>query len=121
MKASEVKFMLYNEKKWIYEGPFFLHELCLETEYRPYVHVLLFTGVKDILGNELYEGDIVEFTNKHGIVKRKFIRFRNGMICLVKSNRSMNKEYNTINSQKAFYFKFKKIGNIYQNRNLLEQ
>ena len=93
------------------------------------IEIMQYTGLKDSTGKEIYEGDIVEVTNKHNSYRDdKFVvTFEYWCFCL--------KTHKTTSFEKAVGFRqlmpdakvhmmdepiLKVIGNIYENPELLE-
>lgn len=136
----EIKFRGYGkfEKKWVYG--YGLHQAVFEDgSSNAYVtagirevfivdkeSVGQYIGCKDIYGKEIYEGDIIERTDKTpverfygkkeiGIVEYKSTRF------LLKINQD---NYYGLNRDDIFFSymaDYKVIGNIYENKELLEE
>lgn len=72
----------------------------------------LWTGLVDFIGKEVYEGDILEgLKGKH-----KVVRFKDGAFRLMSSNRSPKM---LLNSKKIHNGRYRVVGNIFENDELL--
>jgi uncharacterized phage protein (TIGR01671 family) len=92
--------------------------LSLESEY---IEFLLYTGLKDKNGREIYEGDILELGIQKGILK-SVVEYHSPTFC----HRWINLEEAGIRGKKIeplFWntnIIFEVIGNVYENPELLE-
>ena len=104
MKNREIKFRVWDTEMhmWIYNiGMGRNNTLCKGTEKR--FHVMQFAGLKDKNGKEIYEGDIIR-----GETRNFEVIFYDGMFTTDVGRYLLNREY-------------EKIGNIYENPELLER
>ncbi len=83
----------------------------------PENHIALFyTGLKDKNSKEIYEGDIVTWVDTEGTTYVKTVSFRAKDICFTVGNIA----YTNLIDSGYFQTKLEVIGNIYQNKELLE-
>lgn len=81
----------------------------LEKSYLPADIILLqFTGLLDKNGKEIYEGDIIKYTDAEGKIFNKYIVFRNGCF------EADSGEWHLKPLEKEI------IGNVYENKELLK-
>lgn len=130
----EIKFRAWNKKlkkmfkigqitiekgSWNYE-PEGREYIGMSLPYQPSFILMQYTGLKDKNGKEIYEGDIVYCQTKYGKAKAKieffngkFVAYWNSVITHPKNGLCI--KYYDINT------KFEVIGNIYENKELLEE
>lgn len=83
--------------------------------------VMQYTGLKDKNGNEIYEGDVVDYLGDIELVNRNVLRvieYKNEEACYV-ARLPVG-----VDGEEAVYLNehdFKVIGNIYENPELLEE
>ncbi len=82
-----------------------------------------YTGLKDKNGKEIYEGDVLEITALDFLDKAKnkknfIVKYENGFICHIVNEPHCWMHFKTA-CEKSSY-KLKKIGNIYDNPELVE-
>lgn len=104
-KTMQTSFGVHNEsgKPFIVTGSYF--------EFKNWI-ILYCTGIKDVNGNLIYEGDIVSCVEASGIFKVVFDDFIRGFYLIGKVN-IFNLGCSIRNSLKV-------IGNIYENPELLQ-
>ena len=127
----EIKFRVWNKKSKVMLGPFDLtNTISMNQFYTLFYRVhskkldinhnhvfILFTGIKDKNGNEIYEGDIIK-TNE--IMQVKFGKYESiyegipGIIGFYLDNNQFQVSF-TEGSQ------YEVIGNIYENPELLDE
>ena len=72
--------------------------------------VMQYTGLKDINGEEIYEGDIIKWIDSDGKERRDAVEFRRGHFFICNYDYSID-----------CYPQIEVIGNIYENPELLEE
>ena len=108
----EIKFRAWDKvnKKWIKH----FNVDLLNVPQMQFVELMQYTGLKDKNGKEIYEGDIISFGDSKTVVFYEHAKFK------VK-HRYDNSCYRYYDLREASYFnKGKVIGNIYENKELLE-
>lgn len=127
----EIKFRIWNDKTklWIH-GPhkspvldgvnlfgeiIFFGYLLRGVPIEEYDHcvALQYSGLKDVDDKEIFEGDIVRLEYDDGTCVNIQITFSDGSFC-------MNHGVFRINKKVVEYSKLKVIGNIFENRELIE-
>lgn len=73
------------------------------------VELMQYTGIKDKNGKEIYEGDIVQWIDSDGKIRKDNVFFENGAFRICNSNFEIWE-----------YGELEAIGNIYENPELLE-
>lgn len=112
MKNREIKFRAWNTKMlrfdyFDFESRNVHRNLCKE------YHIMQYTGLKDIDGKEIYEGDIIEIENEDSPVHCECI-FENGSFNL-RDNAGGYWTRQLFHQQE----RLKIIGNIYEDENTL--
>ncbi len=83
--------------------------------------MMQYSGLKDLMGKEIYEGDIVSVGNDRNI---GVVKFREGCfdIDFVDGLKDQHNVYCTIKKGvvREYVYKLKIIGNIYENQDLIE-
>ena len=94
------------------------HDIIIET-------IGQFTGMKDIKGIDIYEGDLVEFTRGVGNWQMPSHKIQTDIVTIIWDNERccFNIKYGNIvqklNNFKYSRYVYKIIGNIYENKELL--
>lgn len=123
--SREIKFRVYISKYKILDTPdiinFNTQEVKYDSDYYSLddIELMQYTGIKDKNGKEIYEGDIVLIRiDKTNILHKTVVKFKHGAFIadIIGDN-----DYIYL-----FHFGFNKddfgvIGNIYENKNLLEE
>ena len=91
---------------------------CYEHKYFDEVETIQYTGLKDKNGQEIYEGDILK-DNKSRISKVIWHGSFAGFVYEYVDK--SNKVYSNPNNLHLCYMKMEVIGNVYENRNLLQE
>ena len=93
------------------------------TKYRDF-DLMQYTGVTDINNVEIYEGDIVEISKETSYLKDtaivKFDKYSASFVLVVKDDDCGYLSYN-FSSHYDKIISYKIIGNIYENKDLLEK
>lgn len=91
------------------------------TAYPDEIELMQSTGLKDLNGIEIFEGDILEVTDKHSWLEVVSYSQEKAMFVTEEINREFKVPesplYDLLDST---FLKFKVIGNIYENPELLE-
>ena len=104
----DIKFKAWNHIVNRMQKPFTLKELCeFENIQWQNLTFLQYTGLKDKDDIEIYEGDIVEIFDGLRVIKYNYNGFNMTNI-------------NGDDGDLSWYFKSKVVGNIFENKNLLE-
>lgn len=130
----EIKFRAWDKvkQKWCnykidYGKVYFIDDDtgCLYRNYpRKYENfdLMQYTGIKDINNVEIYEGDIVEISKEKSYLKDtavvKFDKYSSSFVLVVQDDDCGYLSYDFLYCDRIFY---KVIGNIYENKELLEQ
>jgi len=100
-----------------------LIETDRETEQIMYIdmhsNIQLYTGLLDYQGNEIYEGDILDIGDTRGVVE-----FKDGCFIFVEKNENPKLLYEFPKNTIGYLTKIidcKVIGNIFENKDLLEK
>ena len=121
----EIKFRVYISKYKILDTPdiinFNTQEVKYDSDYYSLddIELMQYTGIKDKNGVEIYEGDIVLIRiDKTNILHKTVVKFKHGAFI---ADIIDNNDYIYL-----FHFGFNEddfevIGNIYENKNLLEE
>ena len=86
------------------------------SEYSP-VKIMQFTGLQDISGKDIYEGDIVEMKNWEP--KKYQIVFKEGAFCLANNKNEFRGDIHYIHHANTPQAEI--VGNIFENQDFLEQ
>ncbi len=115
----ELKFRVWDRTNKEYVSYFdlksMLDKMSSLNRYRLYC-VEQCTGIKDSEGADIYESDIVEDTEKN--VSLKLVYFQNGAFCLGECVLRIPDHLAPM--QIPYDSKLRVVGNIHQNKNLLE-
>ncbi len=82
--------------------------------------LIQYTGLKDFKSVDIYEGDIVSFTDQYGRVK-SFVEFYNGQFGLWRNHNEENDVFLPLAEICIEHCKLKIIGNIHKNLELLRK
>ena len=93
------------------------------TKYRDF-DLMQYTGIKDINNVEIYEGDIVEISKEKSYLNDtavvKFDKYSSSFVLVVQDDDCGYLSYN-FSSHYDKIISYKIIGNIYENKDLLEK
>ena len=117
-KMVNVETIDFSEKSIQYlEKNEIIDAYLLRTKFLEDVELMQYTGIKDKNGKEIYEGDILK-DNKGRISK---VVWHGSFAGFVYSYIDKdNEEYCNPNNLHLCYMKMEVVGNIYENKNLLE-
>lgn len=139
MKQRELKFRAWDNKnkKFPFVGFNLFGEVTMFDLLKQYtlqesidsLEFSQFTGICDIDGNEVYEGDVIQKTKGKldGKVPNRFrkvvgnikrVEFKDGSFVLKRSNAS---DSYRLSSLIIRYYGFKVVGNVFENPELLEK
>ena len=100
----EIKFRVWDKVDYM-SSPFTLQDVQNgKIKFTPDCPIMLFTGLRDRNGKEIYEGDIIDYG--HG--RFRPVEFIDGAFCILK-----------INSMPSLMTLYAVVGNIYDNPELL--
>lgn len=113
------------------EGVTYLNPLLLDEEIAPdeaknYI-IMQSTGKKDTNGKLIYENDIVELKAKNGITFQYVVKFKDYCFILeyingkLKGTKARNFAKQYAQPQRMYEYGYMVIGNIYQNKELLNE
>ena len=71
-----------------------------------------YTGLRDIHGTDIYEGDIVEYRDLSGIKGKGVVKYENGSFCI---------DDGLIKAFRWIDYEVEKISNVFDNPELLEE
>ena len=119
----KIKFRGFDES----DGSGMYNNIPAEEMIKGGITVMQFTGIYDFLGVEIYEGDIVKYTNEE--TEQVFIdtvEYNADMTCFILSKQDMDHFLTNLESRTLGYIydrssSFEVIGNIYQNPKLLNK
>lgn len=123
----EIKFRVWDidNKRWVKHLT-----LCVDLFMpKSWFRVMQFTGLLDKNGNEIYEGDVLEFKNDLGKHIKHQVFYKEGGLCVNTHNDDFHKPSNEIvfyeacaDMQNSGWLKqCETIGNIYENPELLKK
>lgn len=118
---SELKFRAFNKTDGKMKAPLTLRELMVWGEPLKYDELIItqYTGMKDVNGKEIYEGDILKSNIGSSIKQGIFtVEFRGMAFCFIGIT---HQTYDTITNENIKEVNdWIKIGNIHENPELLE-
>ena len=108
----------------IYDGTVYLMDINTGVWYERYedFDLMEYTGIKDINNVKIFEGDIVEMSKENSDFKEigvvKFVEGRASFLLITQDN-----DYEYLGYDFSYYDRifYKVLGNIYENKELLEQ
>ena len=111
---KETKFKIWDKRVGIMMGPYTIQQMWEWTHKEKHssqdLIFLQFTGLKDKNDKEIYEGDILQWSDLTNIKNRWEVKF---------TNSGWNPFIDDMTTDKPFRYEI--IGNIYENQKLLKE